>query len=693
MPSGPDRYQAVLDSLDEVVFETDTVGRWTYLNAAWTKITGFGINESLGEAFLDFVHPEERASTLELFERVVHGDLTHCRHETRYRVADGSYRWIELRASMLLDESGTYTGNVGTIVDITERRRAEFLLAEQSRLLEMVARDIPLDETLGALASSVARNTGYEVAISRRPTADEWSHAGAAMSVVAGPNGDLITLASEYETDDSCIDVPIHAIEGDNHLGRCVLRPVDGGDAREEPLPGILDRVVHLAAIAISRELVDAQARHTALHDPLTGLPNRALVVDRLQQAITMSGRHNCLVALLLLDLDHFKIINDTFGHETGDRVLQQVAERLHDTLRDSDTIGRLGGDEFAIVLPEVARVSDAERVAENARRAVREPLTIRGVEFHPEVSIGIAVSSGPLADTADLLRFADVAMYRAKREGVGHSLYDPNRDAARLRGFGLAGQLRYAIDHDQLVLHYQPKIDLATGDITGMEGLVRWQHPTRGLIGPGDFIPLAEVTGAIRPLLRWVLRTALEESRAWRAEGLDGTIAVNVSAQSLYDPDLPELVRRLLADEQESAGDRLELEITESAIMADPEGALVAMSRLEELGVLFAIDDFGVGYSSLSYLKRLPARCIKIDKTFVRDMDRDERDASIVRTAVSLAHDLHIDVVAEGVETPEVCELLKDLRCDSAQGFLFARPMPGQRVVGWLKDYLATKG
>ena len=699
MPAGRKRYRAVLDNLDEVVFETDREGRWTYLNAAWTKITGWGVEDSLGSPFLEHVHPDEREATLALFERVIEGFDDHCHHETRYRTADGSYRWIELRASMLFDEAGEYIGNVGTILDITARRRAEEMLDERNRmltdhnrLLEMVARAQPLKETLGAITSSIATWMNREVAAITEPGPVGSLRTPGAVTrtaVMARPGEAAVPLpddASVAAEGHDVIEVPIDAIGTEARLGRFLIRSVDQPAPLQENEQLLLERSVHLAAIAVGREWVDAETRHKALHDPLTGLPNRTLVTDRLQQALSLTGRHERRVALLLLDLDHFKVINDTFGHGMGDRVLQEIAARLLATLRESDTVGRLGGDEFAVVLPDVGNDAVAESVAANIRQTLQAPMRLQGIDFHPEASIGTAVSSGPHDTPENLLRYADVAMYRAKREGVGQVRYDPDLDAEQLRGFDLVGQLRHAISKEQLVLHYQPKIALDSGRVIGIESLVRWQHPARGLIGPSEFVPLAEMTGATRPLLRWVLQKALADSRTWDMAGFDGSIAVNISPQSLHDPDLPRVVSELLEDDV-GAGKprRLELEITENAIMVDPDGAVAAMSRLQDLGVSFSIDDFGTGYSSLTHLKMLPASAIKIDKSFIRNMDEDERDAFIVRTAVTLAHDLHIDVIAEGVERQAVCDLLKRLGCDSAQGYLFARPMPRDEVGPWL--------
>jgi EAL domain-containing protein (putative c-di-GMP-specific phosphodiesterase class I) len=342
------------------------------------------------------------------------------------------------------------------------------------------------------------------------------------------------------------------------------------------------------------------------------------------------------------------------------------------------------------VVLPDLAGVDDAGHLARKVYAALRQPLDLDGVKLHLEFSVGIGVSSLAGSDPTTLLRQADVAMYRAKRGG-GPALYDPHSDSGRLRGIDLAGELLTAIDADQLVLHYQPRIDLRRGEAVGLEALVRWRHPTLGLVLPDLFVPLAETTAAIKPLSQWVLRQALADRRRWLAEGIDIAVAVNVSTRVLHDAELPELVRQACnGDGPDARG--LEMEITESAVMADPERALSAMSRLAAAGVGFAIDDFGTGYSSLSYLKRLPARSLKIDKSFVQHMDNDERDASIVRSAIELAHSLGMDVVAEGVERASVRRMLALLRCDEAQGFEIARPMPAHAVPTWVRAHTPTR-
>ncbi|MBA3431921.1 MAG: EAL domain-containing protein [Actinobacteria bacterium] len=493
---------------------------------------------------------------------------------------------------------------------------------------------------------------------------------------------DLRTFSSAKDLP-SHTEIPIRSTISSSTLGFFIVREdahVRLTNAQNE----LVERFTQLAAIAIERRRAEDKARHQALHDPLTGLPNRTLIEDRIQQALSNARRRQAIVALLLMDLDNFKVINDTLGHGVGDQVLRRIALSLSHGLRLTDTVGRLGGDEFAIVLPELTTADDAERVARKVLAELEDPFELAGNIVRPEASVGVALFPLHGNEPTTLLQRADIAMYRAKRRGGGLAVYEARRDEGELTGRELEAELRRGIEEGQLLLHYQPKVSLATGRVVGVEGLARWEHPVRGLMGPDQFIPLAERTGLIKALSLQVLRIAMTESRLWRARGVELSLAINLSAQILHDEGLRANIEATTRS-WSTDGEELELEITESAIMADPEGAIKAISRMGAAGIAFAIDDFGTGYSSLAYLKRLPARSIKIDQSFIRDMADDERDASIVRSAIELAHNLHIGVVAEGVESPRVKKLLDELGCDCAQGFLFARPMPAAELVTWL--------
>jgi diguanylate cyclase (GGDEF)-like protein/PAS domain S-box-containing protein len=432
------------------------------------------------------------------------------------------------------------------------------------------------------------------------------------------------------------------------------------------------------------RKQLERALTRQAFTDQLTGLPNRALLHDRTQQALRLAGRQGLIAALLLLDLDRFKEVNDTLGHHHGDLLLQQVAERLHGSLRSSDTVARLGGDEFAVLLPQITGVQEATAVADKLSAAIEAPFTIDGLTLDVDASIGVAVYPDHASDADQLLQRADVAMYATKVTHAGYTVYDPALDQHNPRRLGLLGQLRRALAAGELVVHYQPKADVPSGRILGVEALVRWQHPEHGLLGPGEFVPLAETTGLIRPLTSYVLDAALRQCRAWLDAGHQLSMAVNLSTRCLLDLTLPDQVTQLLQDTG-VAPDRLLLEITESAIMTDPTRALEILNRLHTLGVQLAIDDFGTGYSSMAYLKSLPVDELKVDRSFVKHLRDNQNDAVIVRSTVDLGHNLGLRVVAEGVEDQATLKELATLGCDTVQGYFVARPMPASELAAWL--------
>ncbi len=432
-----------------------------------------------------------------------------------------------------------------------------------------------------------------------------------------------------------------------------------------------------------ARKQAEAALEHQALHDALTDLPNRVLLHDRLQHAIRAAQRDRTAVALLIMDLDRFKEVNDTFGHHTGDQLLEQLGERLGSVLRGSDTIARLGGDEFAVLLP-TATLADAHHIAARLLELLEEPFSLGGLQLEIDASIGIALSPEHGTDADTLLRRADVAMYIAKRNGSGHALYNAEQDQHSPMRLALVGELRRAIDQNELSLYFQPKVSLKHSKVLCAEALVRWEHPRHGMLGPDEFVPVAEQTGLIRPLARSVLEAAVRQCNRWRQEGLDLAVAVNLSMRNLHDAEIVDTIRQLLSRWGIPPA-RLVIEITESSLMADAARAMEVLSRLQEMGVGISIDDFGTGYSSLAYLKRLPVDELKIDKSFVANMARDENDAAIVRSTIGLAHDLGLTVVAEGIEDQATWDLLVELGCDVGQGYYVSRPMPAATLGVWL--------
>jgi diguanylate cyclase (GGDEF)-like protein len=417
------------------------------------------------------------------------------------------------------------------------------------------------------------------------------------------------------------------------------------------------------------------------LHDPLTELPNRTLFKDRVQQAIHLASRTNAMLAVLLLDLDRFKEINDSLGHHHGDLLLREIGPRLTALLRDADSVARLGGDEFVVLLVNVPSEAAAVHVAQKMRAALQKPFEIQELNLHVDASIGIALYPAHGSDVDTLLQRADVAMYTAKAGGSGVEVYAAHRDENSPSKLALTGDLKYAIDGDELTLHYQPKIHIRTGAVQGVETLVRWEHPLRGLISPGEFVPMAESTGLIEPMTMEILKIALRQCKAWKEAGTELTVAVNLSTRNLLDPKLPTEIGKLLK-KYNLESRLLEVEITESSMMADPAKAHDILTRLSAMGIRIAIDDFGTGHSSLAYLKRLPVHTLKIDKSFVVNMATDENDFVIVQSTIDLAHNLGLEVVAEGVETEEVWTQLRHLGCDIAQGYWRGRPVPGDELM-----------
>jgi diguanylate cyclase (GGDEF)-like protein len=427
-----------------------------------------------------------------------------------------------------------------------------------------------------------------------------------------------------------------------------------------------------------------------AYMDRLTGLPNRALFNDRLQQAIAAAMRSHHPLSVMMMDLDRFKYVNDTLGHPIGDMLLCEVAKRLRAALqRKTDTVARLGGDEFAVLLPR-DDLAAARIIAARMLRALEEPITIEGQLVDVGASIGIVAFPDNGADMNVLMRRADIAMYVAKRSNLGFALYDERHDEHSAERLSLMSELRQAVEHDQLTLHYQPKVDLATHRVKYVEALVRWDHPTRGFVSPDQFIPFAEQTGYIKTISRWVADKAIAQCAAWRAQGIELAVSVNVSARELIQSTLPETFQGLL-DKHGVAPEWIWIEITESAIMDDPNHAIETLDRLHALGIRLSIDDFGTGYSSLSYLKRMPVDELKIDKSFVMGMSQHKDDETIVRSTIDLGHNMGLKVVAEGVESEAMLERLRELNCDLAQGFHLSRPLPPAKLEAWLDVWRVT--
>jgi diguanylate cyclase (GGDEF)-like protein len=454
----------------------------------------------------------------------------------------------------------------------------------------------------------------------------------------------------------------------------------------------VRDQMLRLEEVITTRtrglEAANQQLRHLATHDPLTGLPNRVLLDDRLHQAIAHADRDMRAFAVLVCDLDRFKLINDSLGHRAGDELLQEVARRLSTVVRTADTVARFGGDEFVLIGTSIADADDAAGLASRVMEVLQAPVRIAAIDIHTSPSIGIAMYPDDGTTTQALLARADAAMYSAKQNGRGNfRRYSPGMHAGTEDRVQLESDLHNALNLNQLALYYQPKVDTRTGEVRSAEALIRWLHPTRGVVSPADFIPLAEECGLIGAIGAWVIREACRQARAWQNEGVPPLrVSVNLAASQFRDSGLVDNIRAALVDAGLEAR-FLEVELTASAVMSDPAQSIAILEQLSAMGVLVSVDDFGTGYSSMSYLRRFPIDKLKIDRVFIDEIVSRPEDASIVRAIVSLAHSLHLKVVAEGVETPAQLDFLKLTGCDEYQGYHFSRPLPAADFERLMRD------
>ncbi len=669
-----DRFRALSEHASDLVSILDHSGVFRYVSPSFERLLGYAPALLEGRSAFAFAHPDDAAALAPGFAAFVATPGATMRTEGRARHADGAWHVIEMAFHNRLDDPAI-RGIIVNSHDVTTRVQLQRDLEEgQQRYRSLFAHHpdgvfaLGRDGALTSANAACAALSGYAVA-------------------------EMLTLS--FYT----LITPEDRERGGRHVTRALagapqhdvavrLRHKDGADRAVSitAIPIIVDGVI-VGVYGIAKDMTAHNAtqqalRHQATHDALTDLPNRAQLRDHLTRAWASGAPP----ALLLLDLDGFKEVNDTFGHSQGDALLCEVARRLRGAVRRGDTVARLGGDEFAVALPG-ADPAGAERVAVALRAALDTPFQVAGQALQIGVSVGIACAA---ADDTEmemdtLLRHADVAMYAAKQERLGQQVYDPAQDTYSPERLTLIAELRDAIARGGLTLHYQPQVDLGSGHVCGVEALVRWPHPVHGLIPPDQFIPLAEQTGLIASLTDWVLAEAIRQGRAWQRAGLLFGVSVNLSMWNLHDPALPDHIAGLLRDQGLSPA-WLRLELTESALMADTERTMDVLARLAALGVHLAVDDFGSGYSSLAYLKKLPVDELKIDKGFVREMATDETDAAIVASTVGMGHALGLRVVAEGIEDRATWEALAAMGCDVAQGYYLARPLPPDALARWLQ-------
>jgi len=697
------RYRAMVEQLPAVVYVADIGAEaiWHYVSPRIQELLGYSAEEWLADTnlWISLIHPDDRQRVIEAEDfggRRAIGDRSVI--EYRMRTRDGREAWIRDEEIVIGDERGKATRFRGFMIDITAQKEAELALRqseEQTRLIiESASQAYIAIDAQGRIIdwNAQAESTfgwsrkealGEPLEETIMPIAQRAAHRAGLARYLATGDGRMVGKRVE-----------VTALHKDGHefLAELTIWPVGSGDD------------IHFSAlvhdITLRKEL-EMQLQHQAFHDSLTGLANRALFRDRVAHALARQARSHGAVSVLFSDLDDFKTVNDSLGHDAGDQLLVAVAERLRAVMRPEDTTARFGGDEFAILLEETDEAG-TRRAGERILESLRSPFEFHGRQVVMRASIGAAVTSDSGTEPDDLLRQADLAMYTAKTSGKGRfAFYEPRMHEAAVTRMELKGDLEAAIANKDFELHYQPIIDLRTGHVTGVEALIRWRHAERGLVLPAEFIPIAEETGLIVPLGRWVIGEACRQLNAWTAEGrLSGprlerlTMWVNLSARQLQEPEFVQTI----ADELKSSGvrpERLTLEITESGLMADLDQSTATLHRLRALGLRLAIDDFGTGYSSLSYLERLPVEVLKIDRSFTAAIGHGRDVPVLVRSIVKLGQTLHMEVLAEGIETAEQLNKLRAIDCRLGQGFYFSPALPAAEVIellahGWASEMSA---
>jgi diguanylate cyclase (GGDEF)-like protein/PAS domain S-box-containing protein len=669
------RFRTLANSLPLGVFQSSVQGQLVFVNPRWSQITGVPESDAIGMGSLDMVHPDDLQRVMTARERQIR-ERRGFRQQVRIVTASGETKWVSVHASSAVDDHGDLTGFIGSMEDITPLVHAQEETARLAGIVESTSDMVGVaDATTGRLQylnRAALERLGYE------------SAAVADLST--------LDLYADDAKDTWTEEIVPALLSGSTWSGELSMQARDGTTvqvwqtiAAKRDEDGRMSQVSAVGRDVTEQRVFEAVLAHRATHDALTDLPNRALLLDHLELALARAGRDRKLVALVFLDIDRFKSINDTFGHDAGDALLVAVAARITEVLRPADTVARLGGDEFVVLCEEIEDEHHAVAVAQRILSLVEAtPFQVANGTVDLTASAGIALSpGGDGAHPEALLRDADAAMYRAKDLGRARlELFDESMRRRAAQRLEMADELAAAIDRHEIVVHYQPCVSLATGRVMAVEALARWEHPVRGLLSPQEFIELAEDTGLIVGLGLRVLSQACNEAKGWEASlGPDAPrVHVNLSARQLTATNLAVLVRGVL----EGSGlepSRLCLEITESVLMEDAAAVIEAVRRLKQIGVLLAIDDFGTGYSSLSYLRRFPVDVLKVDQSFVDGLGPDPEDSAIVAAIVNLATTLELEAVAEGVETAEQLARLRELDCGAAQGYLFARPVPATEL------------
>lgn len=661
-------YRDVVEGTDDLITRVDRDGRLLFVNHASRRYFGLEPDECLGLPAFDFVHPDDQEATRKIFATWCEDATSTLNWENRQVSRSGAVHMMQWNITPVRGPAGHVMGFTSIARDVTEQRHAE----ERLRLAASVFNN----SAEGILITDAERRI-----ISVNPALMEIT--GYGMDEVVGLTPSVFKSGRH---DRSFYRAMMGEIEAAGCWRGEIWNRRKNGEIYPEWLTisavkdeaGVLTHYIGSFFDISERKEAEERIQFIANHDALTRLPNRTLLDDRIRQAIVTSRRQEHYTAILLLDLDRFKLINDTLGHDVGDHLLEAVARKLTETLGETETVARLGGDEFIILMPDIESIDRVSILAQKLLAVVAEPYAVGDNELHVTPSIGISIFPDDGADAPTLLRNADTAMYHAKSVGRNNFQFFTRamNDAVQER-MTIENDLRRALEKGEFLLYYQPQVNCRTGAVTGMEALIRWQHPQRGLVSPDKFIPIAEETGLIVPIGEWVLREACRQAKVWHDQGQTNLrMGVNLSARQFQQPDLFRQISSALRDSGLN-NSCLELEITEGMLMEDPEDAAELLRALASLGIRLAIDDFGTGYSSLAYLKRFTLHRLKIDGSFVRDISSDPNDAAIVSAIVSLADNLNMEVIAEGVESVEQLRYLEKHGCSEIQGYFFSRPQP----------------
>lgn len=676
-----ERYAFAMEATQDGLWDWNILTNQVHYSPRWKSMLGYAVNE-IKDTFSEWerlVHPDDKDGALLIIEEFFKNKAKKYESEFRMQHKDGQYINILSRAFAVQNEVGNITRLVGTHVDITERKKAEEDLKLASTVFSHAREGIMITDASAFIVEvndTLTKMTGYSrkeligqnarILISDRQLPEFYTDMWQTINTAGYWSGELWNRRKNGE-----VFAELKSISA----------------VHDES--GVTTNYVSMSTDITLMKEHQSQLERTAHYDLLTNLPNRVLLSDRLNQAMAQSQRQHNSLAVVFLDLDGFKDVNDTYGHNIGDELLIELSQRMKDALREGDTLARFGGDEFVAILADLAKAEDCEPVLDRLLKAAADPVTMGDAILKVSTSIGVATYPQDHADADQLIRHADQAMYVAKQAGKNcYRLFDTVHDEAVNIQRESLGNIRSALERKEFVLFYQPKVNMRTGIVTGQEALIRWQHPVRGLVPPLDFLPAIEGHAISLDIGEWVIDTALTQISQWQSIGIHLAISVNISAYQLQQVNFVERLAVLLDAHPEVNPNSLELEILETSALKDIKLVSATMDACHKLGVSFALDDFGTGYSSLTYLRRLPAHLIKIDQSFVHDMLEDADDLAIVEGVVGLAKSFKRDVIAEGVETIEHGTALLQLGCELAQGYGIARPMKAGDIAAWVRDW-----